>query len=182
MLFYFVRHGETHANRSGVLAGAGHDHPLNELGHTQAAELAGAWASLVAHPVHRLIVSSMIRTRETASYLSRALGLEMHVEPDFREWHLGEWEGRTWEQYGPLLLGDGEPSGGESRKEFYARVERAWRAHHRDDKPYVIVAHGAVWLAMQDTLKIPRFKISNCNLVRVKFENGQWTAENLNCR
>lgn len=182
MLFYFVRHGETHANRSGLLAGSGHDHPLNEFGRAQASELAKAWSSLVMQPVHRLVVSSMTRTRETASYLSSALGLEMNIEPDFREWHLGEWEGQTWEQYGSLLLGEGEPRGGESRKEFYARVERAWRRHHSDDQPYVIVAHGAVWLAMQDTLNIPRFKISNCNLIRVKFEGGQWTAENLNCR
>ncbi len=176
MLFYFVRHGQTEANALELLAGSGLDYPLTSEGHRQAEALANDFARHVTHPVYRLIVSNMTRTLQTASYLAKALKIEAETHADFREWHLGEWEGKTFAEFGHLLLNEGEPKTGESRAQFYGRVERAWQAVHSDHQPYVIVAHGGVWLAMQDILKIPRFKIENCNLVRVESADGRWRA------
>jgi probable phosphoglycerate mutase len=176
MLFYFVRHGETEANRQELLAGAGRDNPLNEKGHEQAKALAGAIQRLIGHPVHRLLVSDMTRTRQTAAYLSIALALPLQIVPEFREWHLGEWEGKSFADFGHLLLGEGEPESGEKRQAFYARISAAWSKNHSDHEPYVLVSHGAVWLALQDILKIPRFKIENCQLLKIHAVVGSWKA------
>lgn len=177
MLFYFIRHGQTEANRQHLLAGSGLDIPLNEEGHAQAARLGEAIRRTVPHDLERVIASDMIRARETGAYVARALGVELQINRDLREWHLGEWEGKAFEEFGHLLLGEGEPKEGEARGVFYGRVEKAWREVHSHDKPYVIVSHGAVWLALQDILKIPRFKVSNCDLVRVENDGAIWRAE-----
>lgn len=176
MLFYFVRHGQTEANSKGLLAGSGIDHPLNETGHGQARALAARIRVHIPHPIHRLIASNMTRAQETASYLARELGLPVEVNADFREWHLGEWEGQPYQNFLHLLLGEGEPREGESRAAFYERVQTGWQSVHNEREPYLIVAHGAVWLALQDNLKMPRFKVSNCDLVRVEFSGGGWSA------
>lgn len=177
MLFYFVRHGETEANRNQLLAGSGLDHPLTQNGHDQARKLARALRRHIPHPVHKIYVSNMTRARQTAGYLAEELTLQVQIVPDLREWHLGEWEGKTFAEFGPQLIGDGEPAQGESRKSFYSRIERAWQGIHSHTEPYVIVSHGGVWLAMQDILKVSRFKIENCMLVRVRAEKDQWTTE-----
>jgi broad specificity phosphatase PhoE len=176
MLFYFVRHGETDFNRQHRLAGGGLDHCLNETGHSQAVALARELKKRVPHKVHRLIASSMVRTRETAGYLAQELGMKIELMHEFREWELGEWEGSNSSEFIAQILGEGEPREGESRKTFYSRIERAWRSVHSDSEPYILVSHGAVWLAMQDLLKIPRFKIDNCALVKVT-GGGEWKAE-----
>jgi broad specificity phosphatase PhoE len=176
MLFYFVRHGQTDANRAGLLAGSGIDHPLNDEGHSQAKALAAVIRSHIPHPLHRLIASNMKRAQQTASYLANELNLPIELNPHFREWHLGEWEGCKFEEYGHLLLGEGEPKTGESRKTFYTRIENAWKSIHCDQQPYLVVAHGAVWLAMQDLLQIPRFKADNCNLMKVESRDNFWRA------
>ena len=180
MLFYFVRHGQTEANSKGLLAGSGIDHPLTEAGHGQARALASTIRNLIPHKVHRLIASNMTRAQETANYLAPELGLPVEVNAKFREWHLGEWEGQPYEKFLHLLVGDGEPREGESRAAFYGRVHSGWQSVHNENEPYVIVAHGAVWLAMQDNLKIPRFKVSNCDLVRVEYFRDRWYATILN--
>ncbi len=175
MLFYFVRHGETDFNRQQRLAGGGLNHCLNDQGHAQAEALAREFKKHVSHKVHRLIVSNMTRTQETAGYLAQHLNMKPEFMPEFREWELGEWEGSNSSEFIAQILGDGEPKQGESRKGFYGRIEKAWRSVHSDTEPYVLVSHGAVWLAMQDILKIPRFKINNCALVKV--QGPIWNAQ-----
>jgi broad specificity phosphatase PhoE len=177
MLFYFVRHGQTSANVQEILAGSGHDHPLTEEGHRQAEALALRLKKSRPAEFSKIVVSQMQRARQTAAYLAKALELPLQIEPDLREWHLGEWEGKPYSEFQHLLLGEGEPKTGESRSQFYARVEGAWRKVHEADQPYLIVSHGAVWLALQDLLKIPRFKVHNCDAVRVESQGGIWRAE-----
>ena len=176
MLFYFVRHGQTDANLSQRLAGSGLDHPLNSTGHAQAQALAAQIRQHIQHPLHRLIASNMTRARETASHLSTSLGLPIELAADFREWNLGEWEGQPYSQFAHLLLGDGEPKQGETRALFYARIEKVWRSIHHEEKPYLVVSHGAVWLALQDLLKIPRFKIENCQVAKIEKGTQGWSA------
>lgn len=177
MLFYFVRHGQTEANRNHILQGCGIDHPLNDEGHAQAQRLAKSICQTVGHPIARIVVSDMVRARQTAQYLAEAFQLPLQIKGELREWHLGEWEGQSFMEYGRLLLEDGEPKLGESRKVFYERVGKAWREVHSDNEPYLIVSHGAVWMALQDALQIPRFKVSNCDLVKVQSNGSAWSAE-----
>ena len=178
MLFYFVRHGETEANRHHLLAGSGIDYELNAQGHVQAEQLAlSIFRARANHPIHRVVVSDMKRARQTAKYMAQSLNLNLEVVPDLREWHLGEWEGKPFAEFGHLLLGDGEPKEGESRQKFYRRIEVAWQGIHSASRPYAMVSHGAVWLAMQDLLQIPRFKLENCQMVKVQSVDGRWQAE-----
>lgn len=176
MLFYFVRHGQTDANVGEVLAGSGLDHSLNEEGHRQARRLAAQLRHLLHVPPRRLIVSEMKRTRQTATYLAEALALEAEVHAGWREWHLGEWEGGAWATFGALMLNGGEPKSGEARQVFYDRVRAAWTDVHSDEHPYLVVSHGGVWLALQDLLEIPRFKINNCDLIRLERTGARWNA------
>ncbi len=177
MLFYFARHGQTEANSQGLLAGSGLNHALNPIGHKQAAALAEKSREILKGRIHRIIASDMTRARETAEYLARGLSLPLEIHSDLREWHLGEWEGKTFQEFGHEILGMGEPKQGESRKTFYDRIFKVWQSLHSDLKPYVLVSHGAVWLAFQDLLNIPRFKVENCDLVKVEKKNGVWRAE-----
>lgn len=176
MLFYFVRHGQTEANRLEMMAGSGLDYPLTEEGHRQAEKLAQVIGDHIDHPLHRLVASNMQRARQTAEYLASRLNLPLELDAEFREWHLGEWEGRPFSECAHLFLNEGEPRYGESRQTFYARVKKAWDSVHSDTHPYLIVAHGGVWLAMQDLLNMPRFKINNCNLIKVESSDSKWTA------
>ncbi len=179
MLFYFVRHGQTEANAREILAGSGIDHPLNHVGHRQASLLAESVQNVISHPIHRVVSSDLMRARQTAAYIGERFNLEVEFHSGLREWHLGEWEGKSYSEFAHLLLGGGEPKNGESREVFYKRVESAWKSVHSDSDPYIVVSHGAVWLALQDLLRIPRFKINNCDLVRVwsEAQAGQWSAE-----
>jgi broad specificity phosphatase PhoE len=177
MLFYFVRHGETLANRERRMAGSGHNIPLTEEGHRQAQVLATTLHKRVGHRLHRLCVSDLIRAQQTADYLARMLALPIETIGGLREWDLGEWEGQDTEKCVPLMLNGGEPAGGESRQIFYARVEQAWRSIHHPREPYLMVSHGGVWLALQDVLQIPRFRAGNCDLIKAEFDGTRWHAK-----
>lgn len=179
MLFYFVRHGQTDANKAELLAGSGLDHELNNDGHRQAQTLAKVIRQHVPK-AHRIVASKMKRARQTAEYLALQLDLQLEFNHEFREWNLGEWEGKSFLEFGHLLIGEGEPKSGESRKAFYARIQSAWTAEHSDTQPWVVVSHGAVWLALQDLLRIPRFKVHNCALVEVRSTGENWQARILN--
>ena len=78
---YLVRHGETLANRQGILQGWSNN-PLDDTGRKQAAALVTR-ASRV--PLDAIYTSDLIRTRETAAPLAEARGLEPTVLPALRD-------------------------------------------------------------------------------------------------
>lgn len=180
MLFYFVRHGQTQANQREILAGSGSDYPLTEVGHEQAEILARNIRTYVPKTPNRLIASNMLRAQQTAQYLAAELGLTVETNADFCEWHLGEWEGKSFSEFGHMLFGQDDPKGGESREQFFGRVDSAWKSVHCDTEPYLVVAHGGVWLALQILLQMPRFAVANCNLVKVEWTKDGWIGEVLN--
>jgi len=85
-----VRHGETDYNRTnrymGRLAGG-----LTPEGRMQA-ESTGR--RLAQDGADALYTSPLERTRETATFLERAMGIEARTEPGFVEIDMGPWEGR----------------------------------------------------------------------------------------
>jgi len=85
----FVRHGQTEANRTGVLLGR-MDPPLNDAGREQAAAVAARVALL--EPV-RVATSPLVRTVETAEIVAAACGLAVEVDDRLIEVDYGEYDG-----------------------------------------------------------------------------------------
>jgi broad specificity phosphatase PhoE len=112
----FVRHGQTEANRTGVLLGR-LDPPLNDAGREQAA-LVAARVELLAPA--RIVSSPLVRARETAQIVAGALGLPVDVDDRLIEVDYGEYDGLPLGELPSELVwkwrndADFAPPGGES--------------------------------------------------------------------
>ncbi|MCB9991305.1 MAG: histidine phosphatase family protein [Rhodospirillales bacterium] len=147
--FYLIRHGETVANVAKITAGGGTDSPLTDWGRQQAQTLGNIIHKLEIKPT-KIFHSPMVRARDTASYLNKALSLAMHEINDLREHLVGEWEGDPWEDVMPKLKANIRPEGGENKDDFSMRVQKTMTeildASHED--PVMIVAHGGTFFSL----------------------------------
>jgi broad specificity phosphatase PhoE len=155
-----VRHGETDDNARGVFQGQGGS-GLNALGRDQASRLA---ARLAPHraAIAAVYASDLLRARETAEIVGRAVGREPVLDPDLREVFLGSWQGLGYKEIAERFPDewaawrngvDFKRGGGESYSELGARVSasigRIAAAHPGETA--VVVSHGAaikVFIAM----------------------------------
>jgi 2,3-bisphosphoglycerate-dependent phosphoglycerate mutase len=101
-----VRHGESEAYVDGTpfeLVDGHGDPPLSANGVQQARRVCGrlADASITA-----IYVTTLRRTAQTAAPLAAALGLDLRVEADLREVHLGDWEGGLFRK----MVASGHPT------------------------------------------------------------------------
>ena len=151
-----VRHGESmpaRADRPFPLVDGHGDPELTPEGHDQGVRAA---ARLVVEEVDALYVTTLRRTVQTAQPLVDRTGIQPEVEPDFREVHLGDWEGgefrqrvaeadplavRMWEEQRWDVIPGAEPA-----DVFAARVrgavERVAKAH--PDQRVAVFTHGGV--------------------------------------
>jgi 2,3-bisphosphoglycerate-dependent phosphoglycerate mutase len=100
-----VRHGASEAYVEGKLFPLvdGHgDPPLSAEGITQAEHVS---ARLADAGIDAIYATSLRRTVQTAAPLAALLGLDVRVEADLREVHLGEWEGGIFRKN----VADGHP-------------------------------------------------------------------------
>lgn len=151
MDLYVVRHGQTWANIERRYLGS-LDPGLTELGRQQAQALA---AHLPA-TVEVLVTSPLLRARQTAEYLSRALNLPIEIIDAFRERNVGVFEGLTQAeakaQYPHLWAQnitrqwDAGPDGGESIRDVVTRVREGLQTLLATyaGRTVVLVAHGFV--------------------------------------
>jgi len=95
--FYLVRHGESEANRKGILAGW-QDHPLSEKGLKQVAHMA---ERLKDYPIEAVFTSDLTRAVQTAEAICHEIHVTMTKTPDLREIYMGEWEGETFDRLDP---------------------------------------------------------------------------------
>lgn len=153
-MILLARHGQTDFNAPPVRIQGSLDPPLNELGRSQARELAELVA---AEGVGALYTSDMQRARQTAAIVGERVGLEPVVEPRVRECAWGAWEGRLVEdiareepEHWQAWLRAGEsfrfPSApgkpGESLAEHMARTLAALEDVRRGPLPALVVCHG----------------------------------------
>jgi broad specificity phosphatase PhoE len=142
-----VRHGETDANRAGLLLGRA-DPPLNERGQEQAAAVAGSLASHSGSD-SALITSPLLRARDTAARISDAVGVPAAVDERLIELDYGDWDERRvadvpaevaarW-RADPAFA----PPGGESLVELRGRVApfAAEVFDHADERTTILVSH-----------------------------------------
>ena len=92
MHLIFVRHGETDANREGILMGGTGGPALNVRGRSQATNAAEA---LKREPSFQLYTSPARRAKETAGIISKTLNISFTVEDDLSEIDVGSLEGLT---------------------------------------------------------------------------------------
>lgn len=93
----FVRHGETHANKNGFLAGISDHAPFNQLTQAGRRQANTAGDSLKSSEVHydRILVSPLGRARETADIVANALTVQygdaipVEILPALTEHHCG---------------------------------------------------------------------------------------------
>jgi probable phosphoglycerate mutase len=98
---YVVRHGQSEWNVRRLTQGQTTHPPRTELGRRQSA----AAAALIAADLQdlglaadRLVTSNLTRAAETAAVIGRRLRLPVEPDPRLREQHLGELQGRSYEE------------------------------------------------------------------------------------
>jgi broad specificity phosphatase PhoE len=157
-ILYLVRHGESDFDTAEFTAsarGEQWDPPLSAKGREQATLLADRLVAMI--PPVAVYSSPLRRARETAGAFADRASMEVGIEDDLAEAHLGDWEGKAFEE---ILRADEqmlhrirnqEPiwrhaPGVEELAPFRARVRDAVEgilARHRSGNVF-IVCHGAV--------------------------------------
>lgn len=150
-----IRHGQTDWNLQSRFQGQV-DVPLNALGLTQAQRLA---MRLKVEPAEPLVVSDLLRTRQTAQAIEPMWSVQAHPSAAWREQSFGILEGmvaqdiaqqypKEWQQW-LSYRSDYAPPGGESMCMLDARIRQAvrdvvnWCAQERVPS-CTVVTHGAV--------------------------------------
>jgi broad specificity phosphatase PhoE len=186
-----ARHGESDWNVAGRWQGHA-DRPLSERGREQAEALA---ERLEGKGVEAIYASDLTRALETANVIAAARGLDVRTDSRLREIHFGGWEGLTTaeiEQRYPDEVArwrsdDGSHAfaGGETYAQMGERVVRALSeiasAHPTDT--VLVVLHGgpirgvlahAVGITYGEQRRL-RSHLANCDLIRVRVEDGVFT-------
>ncbi|TBN58170.1 histidine phosphatase family protein [Glaciihabitans arcticus] len=150
MRLILVRHGQTTSNVAGALDTATPGAELTELGREQAAALP---AVLARERLDAIVVSTLVRTQQTAAPLAAATGIEPIVRAGIREVEAGTLEMKSDRKsvmayltaFASWATGDLEARmpGAENGHEAFDRFDAvvAEFAHHQT---LLIVSHGAM--------------------------------------
>ncbi|KRF34445.1 histidine phosphatase family protein [Nocardioides sp. Soil805] len=147
---YLVRHGQSEWNVLRLTQGQTSHPRLTSLGRRQAQRAASLIGEdLAGRPVTRILTSDLVRAVETAEVVSRALQAPVALDTRLREQHLGELEGRGYDE--TWAAGEAHDwsdpalplAGGESLLEVHDRLGAvlAEVAEH-DGGVTVLVSHG----------------------------------------
>ncbi len=149
---WFVRHGESTWNASGLVQGQARGPLLSIKGRREAAQLSERLRSI---RVGAIYTSDLERARETATIVGQAWRVPLHVDTALRERSFGDAEGSPLSELDPGASGirfervvdpDARPPAGESLRELYARV-RAFISELEVREPegdVLVVTHGGV--------------------------------------
>lgn len=183
-----IRHGETLWNTEGRWQG--HEMvSLNEKGREQARKLA---LHLSSHPIGSIYTSDLPRARETAEIIAEELGVEPILEPRFREWHLGIFQGLTRDEV--LVKYPTEYEGnrndyldyvipqGESRRQMQQRAYEAWQEIVKEavGPEIAIVSHGGtlkmllIKLFESDAPALRDLHIDNTSVTTIERHGDYW--------
>lgn len=147
---YLVRHGQSEWNVLRLTQGQTSHPRLTSLGREQAERAASLIGKdLAGRPVARILTSDLVRAVETAKVAGKALRAPVALDARLREQHLGELEGRgydeTWvaaeahDWSDPTL----PVAGGESLMEVHDRVGAVLtEVAELHGGPTVLVSHG----------------------------------------
>jgi len=157
--FYFLRHGETDANRFRTIAGS-LDVALNDTGRAQAEAAVERVRALGAT---HIASSHLRRARDTAATIARALALPHAVVPDLAERSWGSLEGRPQSE----RVHGQPPADAEAAEAFVARI-RGGLAQVRAGGVPLVVAHSGTHRALCRLLGLAETvePVGNCRPIR----------------
>jgi probable phosphoglycerate mutase len=164
-----VRHGQSTWNADGRWQGRA-DPPLSELGRRQATVAVDTIREL---GIARLFASPLARAHETATIVSRALGLPIEPDARLQERDAGEWTGCTRaeiEEGWPGYLADGKrPAGFETDDILH---ERALAAVHDiaavATDPVVVISHGGLIRVVERALGSEPHSVPNLGGLEIR--------------
>lgn len=191
---YLIRHGETEWNSLRRYQGHS-DIQLNSKGLEQAKLLSKCLASMSIQAVYS---SDLSRAAETARIVAGPHGLQVQVDPMFRELHFGHWEGKTFEEINAgypseIILWQQNPGsllvpGGESfpilQKRAYDRLLQLIDDHPEQD--FALVAHGGTIRSLLcailgvDLNRAWQFRQDNTALNTIDFYDGKGIIMGIN--
>ena len=178
MRLFLTRHGETDYNMQGRYSGST-DIPLNETGFEQAKQLA---EKLRGTKFDAVVVSPMLRARQTAESVCAALGMDYVIFDEFKEINAGMFEGLTREEVqakypeqwkaGAFRDIDKAVHGGESIMEFCKRVDSGMNRLQKEfgGKKVLLICHGGTSRAINrfckglDYKDMFGFSLGNCEI------------------
>jgi 2,3-bisphosphoglycerate-dependent phosphoglycerate mutase len=154
---WLVRHGESTWNALGLVQGHVSLPDLTRNGAEQARRCA---RFLAGKPIGAIVSSDLRRAVQTALPIARALCLPVGLDQRLRERSLGSLEGTPFALADPDQLGiaggwvvdaDAAPPGGETVREFYARLAACVKDLLSDypENDLVLVCHGGVVRVVQ---------------------------------
>lgn len=159
--FYFVRHGETDFNRTGLFVGRT-DVTLNAAGRVQAHQAAKI---LKHYSVAVIACSPLLRAYETAQIIGTYAGIIPVVVPQLQECSFGVMEGKpyssTFFEYLRRWRGGKTFDGAESYKDFFNRVLRGVDLALEHEGLVLVVAHGAVGTTLSHALGYSNIEFDN---------------------
>jgi broad specificity phosphatase PhoE len=149
---WFVRHGESTWNASGLVQGQAEGSVLTAKGRREAARAAEQLGSL---RVSAICTSDLERAHETAAIIGHALRLPLRYERALRERNFGTAQGHPLSELRPAVSGiqgdrvvdaDARPPEGESLREMYRRVATFMDVAEAaaPEGGVVVVTHGGV--------------------------------------
>jgi broad specificity phosphatase PhoE len=171
------------------------DPPLSRAGEQQARQ-AGA-RLLGEEPFHLVVTSDLMRARRTGEILAQWLTPSplLEIEPDLREYDVGEWTGHTLEQIEARWPGElarfgarqlSAPPGGEDRTAFDERVlEAAQRVAERAAtaglQRLLVVVHGGVVRTLAIAAGAAEYRVGHLAGYRGTYsEGGFFPTERVN--
>ncbi|MDN5819529.1 MAG: histidine phosphatase family protein [bacterium] len=123
---YFVRHGESQANKDGILAGSS-DSPITDEGRRQA-EREAEEIKRQHMSVDTIIASPLSRAAETAVIIAKLISFpieDIKTIDDLHEKNSGSYEGQTTQDMLAASEADMRSAGGETLQVFAERVARS---------------------------------------------------------
>jgi probable phosphoglycerate mutase len=171
--FYYLRHGESEANRLKIIAGS-LDVDLNDAGREQAR---AAIALLRPLGITHIASSGMRRARETAAIVATALDLPHAIVPGLAERSWGDLEGKPR----AVRKSGAQPVGAETPEQFASRTRAALAQVESRGVP-LVVAHSGTFrvLCRLFGLEEPEQPVGNCRPVRFAppaRRGDAWTME-----
>jgi len=175
--FYFMRHAESLANKNRIASGSGSDSKLSETGEKQT-QLAAAFLDQVQPGISEVYHTEMHRAFQSASGVTKTLGVPLIPTGAFNEQMLGKWEGAPWDQAAIHFLSGKDPPDGEPYAAFHDRIMEGLKEIAGKKTPGgkipLVVSHGGVWLAINNICgRTNEQWPENCDIFRVKLA-GSW--------